>query len=118
MVLGLILVVHLGDAEGPLHPVVLGDRDVLALDEAVPVVLEDRLLVARRGRRVVVGERPAPAAVDGHVLRARSLPPGPIYRQILRDLRDARLDGKIGTDEEEMEILGRWLHEQGIRDPE
>jgi hypothetical protein len=52
--------------------------------------------------------------VDGHSLRARGLPPGPVYRQILGTLRDAWLDGKIETAAEEQALLDRLLLEQGI----
>jgi tRNA nucleotidyltransferase (CCA-adding enzyme) len=40
-------------------------------------------------------------ALTGHDLRAMGLKPGPIYRRILNALRDARLDGEIGTRAEE-----------------
>ncbi len=39
--------------------------------------------------------------LSGDDLRALGLPPGPLYRRILRRLRDARLDGEIETIEEE-----------------
>jgi tRNA nucleotidyltransferase (CCA-adding enzyme) len=54
--------------------------------------------------------------IDGHALRARGLPPGPVYRQILGALRDAWLDGKISTAEEEAVFVERMLEEQGIGD--
>jgi tRNA nucleotidyltransferase (CCA-adding enzyme) len=54
-------------------------------------------------------------SLDGHVLRARGLPPGPVYRVILGTLRDAWLDGKISTLEEENELLGQLLSDQGMK---
>ena len=49
--------------------------------------------------------------LDGHDLRARGLPPGPIYRHILEALRDAWLDGKITTEEEEAAMLDQLIAE-------
>jgi tRNA nucleotidyltransferase (CCA-adding enzyme) len=49
---------------------------------------------------------------NGYILRERGLPPGPIYRQILRTLRSAWLDGKITTPEEEAALLERLLAER------
>lgn len=43
--------------------------------------------------------------IDGHDLRARGLPPGPVYRQVLNSLRDAWLDGKITSKEQETAFL-------------
>ncbi len=40
-------------------------------------------------------------ALTGDDLKALGLPPGPLYRRILRCLRDARLDGEVETVEEE-----------------
>ncbi len=46
---------------------------------------------------------------DGHILRQLGLPPGPVYRQILRTLREAWLDGKIVSPEEEESLLEKLL---------
>jgi tRNA nucleotidyltransferase (CCA-adding enzyme) len=46
---------------------------------------------------------------DGHTLRQLGLPPGPVYRQILRTLRNAWLDGKIDSLEEEKSLLEKLL---------
>jgi hypothetical protein len=43
--------------------------------------------------------------IDGHNLRERGLPPSPDYRLILNTLRDAWLDGKITSPEEETRLL-------------
>ena len=42
---------------------------------------------------------------DGDALRAMGIPPGPVYHSILNTLRDAWLDGKINTIEEEKVLL-------------
>jgi tRNA nucleotidyltransferase (CCA-adding enzyme) len=49
--------------------------------------------------------------IDGNYLKQRGLPPGPIYRQILSSLRNAWLDGKITTVEEEADMLESILRE-------
>jgi tRNA nucleotidyltransferase (CCA-adding enzyme) len=49
---------------------------------------------------------------DGHVLRERGLPPGPVYRQVIRTLRNAWLDGKISTPEQEKALLEQMLAEE------
>ena len=54
--------------------------------------------------------------IDGNILRARGLPPGPRYRQILATLRAAWLDGKIETVEQETALLEEIIKTQGIRD--
>lgn len=46
---------------------------------------------------------------NGHKLRQLGLPPGPAYRNILRTLRDAWLDGKINSTEEENSLLEMLL---------
>ncbi|NOY98080.1 MAG: CBS domain-containing protein [Chloroflexi bacterium] len=49
--------------------------------------------------------------VDGNELRARGLPPGPRYKEILSRLRAAWLDGEIETQEEEAALLKRLLED-------
>jgi len=45
--------------------------------------------------------------VDGHYLRELGLPPGPVYAEILTYVRDALLDGRIETLEEEQALARR-----------
>jgi tRNA nucleotidyltransferase (CCA-adding enzyme) len=47
----------------------------------------------------------------GHDLKAKDLPPGPAYQNLLRKLRNAWLDGEIASPEEENELLERSLKE-------
>lgn len=47
--------------------------------------------------------------IDGHDLRARGLPPSPVYRKILDALRVAWLDGKITTQEHETSLLDELI---------
>jgi tRNA nucleotidyltransferase (CCA-adding enzyme) len=49
------------------------------------------------------------STISGHDLRRRGLPPGPIYRRILDDLRNAWLDGIITTEEEELALLEKLI---------
>jgi tRNA nucleotidyltransferase (CCA-adding enzyme) len=59
---------------------------------------------ATRWRKVV-------PTIDGNVLKARGISPGPVYRKILGALREAWLDGKITTPEEEEALLHALLRE-------
>ncbi len=45
----------------------------------------------------------------GHTLLKRGIPPGPAYQSILRRLRDARLDGELKTEAEEMDLLEKLI---------
>jgi tRNA nucleotidyltransferase (CCA-adding enzyme) len=47
--------------------------------------------------------------IDGDYLRSMGLPPGPLYAQILGELRDARLDGRISTFGDEKEEAQRII---------
>jgi len=50
---------------------------------------------------------------DGNDLRSKGLPPGPSYQTILGTLRDAWLDGKIKTAEDEKILLEKLLRRNG-----
>src|SRR5262249_8401827 len=45
--------------------------------------------------------------VTGHDLRALGLEPGPRYKEILDAVREAQLDGTIGSKEEALELVHR-----------
>jgi len=47
--------------------------------------------------------------LTGDDLKAMGLPPGPIFGQILHDLRAARLDGRLSTREEELALVRQWI---------
>ena len=48
---------------------------------------------------------------DGNRLSTLKVKPGPIYRQILEQLRDAWLDGIVNTYDEELQLLIQILNE-------
>jgi tRNA nucleotidyltransferase (CCA-adding enzyme) len=50
--------------------------------------------------------------IDGDELKKIGLPPGPLYGQILGALRDARLDGKIKTLDEEKALVQQVIARQ------
>ncbi len=52
-------------------------------------------------------------SLDGRKLLAMGVPSGPMMGQILNDLRNARLDGQIGTEEEERGLVQKLLVQGG-----
>ena len=55
--------------------------------------------------------------LDGHYLIERhGLRPGPIFKRLLDQLRDARLDGQVETREDEQALLERLLAEIGEKE--
>jgi tRNA nucleotidyltransferase (CCA-adding enzyme) len=48
---------------------------------------------------------------DGNDLKTKGIPPGPVYQNVLHDLRNAWLDGEITTRKGELELLERLLKE-------
>jgi tRNA nucleotidyltransferase (CCA-adding enzyme) len=53
-------------------------------------------------------------ATNGDHLRQMGIQPGPHYRQILRSLRDAWLDGKITSVEEEKQLLQKLIQDLAV----
>ena len=51
------------------------------------------------------------STIDGHELKERGVPPGPIYRTILDNLRAAWLDGEVNSADEENQLLDQLLRE-------
>ncbi len=49
----------------------------------------------------------------GYTLQGRGLEPGPRYKEIITRLRDAWLDGEVGSEEEEIKLLNILLKEGG-----
>ncbi len=69
--------------------------------------LRERLLRYQTEYRLVETE------LTGDDLKAMGLEPGPSFRQLLGALRDARLDNKVSTREEEEALLEKLLAEDG-----
>jgi len=65
--------------------------------------LRERLLRYQTQWRLVETE------LTGDDLKAMGLKPGPLFGQLLCALRDARLDGKVSTREEEVMLLEKLL---------
>jgi tRNA nucleotidyltransferase (CCA-adding enzyme) len=53
---------------------------------------------------------------DGNQLRSLGLAPGPAYRHILWDLRAAWLDGEVGSEDEERELMTHLIREHSNED--
>jgi len=53
--------------------------------------------------------------VDGEYLMSLGLEPSPLFSKLLHAVRDARLDGKIETVEEEKALIAQLLEEKGKR---
>ncbi len=67
-------------------------------------LVRQRLDLYQRNLRFVRPE------IDGHYLQeVMKIPPGPIYRRILTALRDARLDGRVSSLEEEIALVEKIL---------
>ncbi len=64
---------------------------------------------ADRFRRFLTGYRQVTGEVSGRDLADLGLPPGPAYRPILEELLAARLDGRVGTREEELDLARRLI---------
>jgi hypothetical protein len=47
--------------------------------------------------------------INGYDLQSRGLAPGPAYKYILGNLKDAWLDGKVTNTEEESKLFGQLL---------
>lgn len=90
---------------------------VTRLDDVLPLAIYANYIAAQdEQQRKVLWEyvskwRQVSPNTNGHVLRQRGLPPGPIYRKIITTLRNAWLDGKIVTSEQEEALLEQLLVE-------
>ena len=72
--------------------------------------LRDQLLRYQTEWRLVETE------ITGAVLKAMGLRPGPLFGRLLGTLRDARLDGRVSTREEEEALLEKLLEEEGDKE--
>jgi tRNA nucleotidyltransferase (CCA-adding enzyme) len=51
-------------------------------------------------------------SLDGDALQKLGVPSGPRLGEILRALHDAKLDGKIKSQDDETELVKRWLSQR------
>lgn len=54
------------------------------------------------------------AGINGHTLRSMGLVPGPYFEDLLQSLRNAWLDGRLHSAEEEEILLQELLHQQNL----
>jgi tRNA nucleotidyltransferase (CCA-adding enzyme) len=103
-----------GAARAALHAPGAAPRSV---SEALAGLCGEELLLAmaeededgrRWLRRELLEMRPLALRVRGRDLIARGVPPGPDVGRALRETRGARLDGRIGPEEELEHALGLW----------
>lgn len=100
-------------------PTLRGSLLVRLVEElAEPAVLAvsrvtDSPLVARHLARYLGELRHLSPTLDGRDLLALGVPLGPRVGQLLRELRDARLDGQINTEEEERRLVQESLARGG-----
>ena len=80
------------------------DRAILAFSYAL-----DSTLARDRAQQYLRQWRWVRPRLTGAYLKARGVPPGPVYRTILNRLLYALLDGEIGTEAEEEALAGRLL---------
>lgn len=106
---------HLSELLDPSTP---PSRIVAILDRATPAALlllsivEGDPLLHERLRRYIAKWQQIRPSLDGHALRAMGLRPGPIYGEILSQLRAALLDGEIEAGEEERALVQRLMGSQ------
>ena len=68
-----------------------------------------RLSLLKRHLVAYVKNKAIKTALTGRDLQAMGLQPGPQYKTILEKLLDARIDGKVSTEEEERVFVRKWL---------
>jgi len=80
---------------------------------AVAWVATDRKRLRQRLLRYQTEWRPVETELTGDDLKALGLKPGPLFGQLLETLRDARLNGKVSTRDDEETLLKRLLAAEG-----
>ncbi len=72
-------------------------------------IVADSALVQERLALYLTRWRHVRTALDGSTLQRLGVPSGPRLGQMLKVLHDAKLDGKIESQEDEIELVQRWL---------
>ncbi len=85
--------------------------ETLVLLVAKQVSKQQGVELSRLKRRLItyLKNRTMKTALTGRDLQAMGLQPGPQYKTILGKLLDARIDGKVSTEEEERVFVRKWL---------
>ncbi len=93
---------------GPAALTFLLERYPLEAVLAVRLLSDDPAQQARLDRFARVWRHCRPHTT-GHHLQARGVPPGPLYGQVLRALRAARIEGRVRTPDDEARLLDALL---------
>jgi tRNA nucleotidyltransferase (CCA-adding enzyme) len=80
---------------------------------AVAWIATDRRRLQRRLLRYQTEWRLVETELSGDDLKAMGLRPGPLFGRLLESLRDARLDGRVSTREDEEALLDKLLAAEG-----
>jgi len=86
-----------GNSEGSLYIIGVGAEDVVVRSKIVQYLAELRYVKA---------------VVDGDDLRRKGLRPGPHFGEVLARLRNAWLDGEIGSSEDENALVEKLLEDR------
>jgi len=90
-----------------LHPSAVAVLAALRVATDSKVARRNIDLYARKLRHIK-------SIIDGHYLQRMGIPTGPLYREILQQLRDARMDGRIVTIAEEETLIQELLAEKNL----
>jgi tRNA nucleotidyltransferase (CCA-adding enzyme) len=112
-------VIDLREREATLREPELSNQEIYALlrqtsSEArlVRWLVSPSERVKQRLWRFEMDLRHVEPLVDGEYLKGLGLKPSPLFSKLLRSVRDARLDGKVQTLEEEKALIDRLLSER------
>jgi tRNA nucleotidyltransferase (CCA-adding enzyme) len=72
-------------------------------------IASDSALVQERLHLYLDRWRHVRTSLDGNALQKLGVPSGPRLGEILKALHEAKLDGKIGSKEDEIELVQLWL---------
>ncbi len=110
---GLPIVLAAGPATWPQVQRVLISPDVHSLLQLADAAAGGResaqasIAFCRRQLRLPPAQLNPPMLVSGHDLRSAGLTPGPGFRELLEEVRDAQLAGRIGTRREALALARR-----------
>ncbi len=79
---------------------------------AVVWIASDSAIIQRRVLRYQTGWRLVEPEISGDDLKAMGLEPGPLFGDLLRRVREARLNGEVSTREEEIALVKELLASQ------